>query len=223
MAIPDVHAIPETADACTEYQTEADQAWNDGNQDHAWDVYRSLFESHVKTDAQQSHVAHRLTLIAVNRGDTDTAWNYASYSNEPGIEEIRHSLDNATPNDATPDPDVVPTTVEQTDDWWTAGIAAKNAGDWDLMRRFFHLDRGVDLQPAERHRQGRGPGRRRPARAGRHPERPGLVREGAAQSRRPGRDRDRAAAARRRRSAFPPPTTAARPRRRWWPVWRPIN
>jgi tetratricopeptide (TPR) repeat protein len=137
MAIPDVHAIPETAEACTEYQTEADQAWNDGNQDHAWDVYRSLFESHVKTDAQESHVGHRLALIAVNRGQTDVAWTYIAYSNEPGAADIKHSLDNATPNDPTPDPEVVPTTVEQTDDWWNAGVAAKNAGDWDLAGRFF--------------------------------------------------------------------------------------
>src|SRR4029078_7616205 len=80
MAIADVHAIPETADACNEYQTEADQAWTDGNEDHAWDLYRSLFESKVKTDAQESHVAHRLALIAVNRRDADNAWNYIAYS-----------------------------------------------------------------------------------------------------------------------------------------------
>lgn len=137
MAIPDVHAIPETADACTEYQTEADHAWDSGDTDHAWDVYRSLFESHAKSDAQGSHAAHRLALIAVNRGETDVAWNYAGYSHEPGVEDLKRSLDNATPNDPTPDPDVVPATMEQSDDWWTAGIAAKNAGDWDLMRRFF--------------------------------------------------------------------------------------
>jgi tetratricopeptide (TPR) repeat protein len=137
MAIPDVHAIPETAEACIEYQTEADHAWDSGDVDHAWDLYRSLFESQAKTDAQESHAAHRLALIAVNRGDTDHAWDYAAYSREPGVEDLRKSLDLATKNDPTPDPDVVPATAEQTEHWWNAGIAAKEAGDWDLTRRFF--------------------------------------------------------------------------------------
>lgn len=137
MAISDVHAIPETADACTEYQTEADHAWDSGDTDRAWDLYRSLFESQAKTDAQESHAAHRLALIAVNRGDTDHAWNYAAYSREPGADDLRKSLDLATQHDATPDPDVVPTTAEETEHWWNAGIAAKQAGDWELTRRFF--------------------------------------------------------------------------------------
>lgn len=137
MAIADVHAIPETADACNEYQTEADQAWTDGNEDHAWDLYRSLFESKVKTDAQESHVAHRLALIAVNRRDADNAWNYIAYSKEPGADEIRHSLDNATPNDPVVDPDTPPATVEQTDDWWAAGVKANHDGDWGLASRIW--------------------------------------------------------------------------------------
>ena len=137
MTIADVHAIPETADACVEYLTEADQAWNDGDEAHAWDVYRSLFESKVKTDAQESHVAHRLALIAINRRDPDSAWNYIAYSKEPGADEIRHSLDNATPNDPAVDPDTPPATVEQTDDWWTAGVKANHDNDWGLAARIW--------------------------------------------------------------------------------------
>jgi tetratricopeptide (TPR) repeat protein len=137
MAIPDPHAIPETADACTEYQTEADHAWDSGDENHAWEVYRSLFESRVKSDAQESHAAHRLALIAVNRQDHDSAWNHAAYSREPGADDLRHSLDNATPNDPAVDPDTPPATVEQTDDWWTAGVAANHASDWGLAARIW--------------------------------------------------------------------------------------
>jgi tetratricopeptide (TPR) repeat protein len=71
------------------------------------------------------------------RGDTDVAYNYLGWSHEPGVDELRKSLDNATPNDPTPDPETPPATIEQTDDWWAAGIAAKAAGDWDLAGRFF--------------------------------------------------------------------------------------
>ena len=137
MAVADVHAIPESEADCATYLAEADQAWDGGDPDHAYDLYHSLFQSGFVTDAQKSHAAYRLALIAVNRGEHDQAWDFIGYSNEPGTDDLKHSLDNATANDPTPDPDIPPATVEQTDDWWTAGVTAKNAGDWDLARRFF--------------------------------------------------------------------------------------
>ncbi|HEV7205741.1 MAG TPA: tetratricopeptide repeat protein [Jatrophihabitans sp.] len=137
MAIPDPHAIPEDATACTEYRTEADQAWDGGDTDRAYELYHSLTQSLAATDAQTSHAQYRLALIAVNRGDHDLAYDLLSRSSEPGAADLRRSLDNATPNDPVADPDVVPLTAEQTDDWWEAGVAAKHAGDWDLARRFF--------------------------------------------------------------------------------------
>ncbi len=137
MTIADAHAIPESEADCTEYLTEGDQAWDGSDPDRAWDLYHSLAQSRFITDAQRSHVSYRLALIAVNRGQTDVAWSFITSSNEPGTEDLKRSLDNATPSDPAPDPDTPPTTVEQTDDWWTAGVAAKNAGDWDLARRYF--------------------------------------------------------------------------------------
>ena len=137
MAIPDVHAIPESDVACAEYIQEADQAWDAADPDHAWDLYRSVCQAGMASDAQRSHASYRVALIAVNRGETDVAYDYLGWSKEPGTEELRKSLDNATPNDPVADPDTVPATAEQTDDWWTAGVAAKQAGDWDLARRYF--------------------------------------------------------------------------------------
>jgi tetratricopeptide (TPR) repeat protein len=137
MAIPDAHAIPETAEACAEYQQEADQAWDGADPDHAFDLYHSLLQSASATDAQRSHAGYRLALVAVNRGETDVAYDYLGWSTEPGTADLKRSLDNATPNDPAADPDVPPATPEQTDDWWSAGTAAKNAGDWDLARRYF--------------------------------------------------------------------------------------
>jgi tetratricopeptide (TPR) repeat protein len=137
MTVADAHAIPESEADCTTYLTEADQAWDGGDPDHAWDLYHSLWQSGFITEAQKSHASYRLALIAVNRGDHDAAWDFIGYSNEPGTEDLKHSLDNATPDDPAPDPDTPPATVEQTDDWWNAGITAKNADDWDLARRYF--------------------------------------------------------------------------------------
>ena len=73
----------------------------------------------------------------MNRGQTDVAWDFLGWSHEPGTDDLKKSLDNATPNDPAADPDTPPATVEQTDDWWNAGVAAKQAGDWDLARRYF--------------------------------------------------------------------------------------
>lgn len=137
MTIADAHAIPESEAECLEYVTEGDKAWDEGNPDHAWDLYHSLLQSGFITDAQRSHAAYRAALIAVNRGQTDEAWDLVGWSHEPGTEELKKSLDNSTPNDPTADPDTVPETMEQTDDWWEAGVKAKKAGDWDLARRFF--------------------------------------------------------------------------------------
>jgi tetratricopeptide (TPR) repeat protein len=137
MTIADVHAIPESEADCTEYLTEADQAWDASDPDRAFDLYQSLLQSGFITDAQRSHAAYRAALIAVNRGQTDVAWDLIGWSHEPGTEELKKSLDNATPDDPAPDPDTPPATMEQTDDWWAAGVKAKEAGDWDLARRFF--------------------------------------------------------------------------------------
>lgn len=138
MAIPDPHAIPESEADCATYLAEADDAWEHDNADHAYDVYYSLRESHVATDAEHSHASHRLALIAVNRDDTHAAWNFAGDSHEPGAEDLLRSLDNATPGDPAADPDAVPQPMEQTEDWWRAGIEARTAGDWQLTQRFFY-------------------------------------------------------------------------------------
>jgi tetratricopeptide (TPR) repeat protein len=137
MTIADAHAIPESVAACTDYLQEADQAWDGGNPDHAWDLYHSLFQSQFHTVDQRSHSAYRLALIAVNRGQTDVAFDFASSSHEPGVADLLKSLNNATPNDRASDADTVPLTVEETESWWAAGVAAKGAGDWDLARRYF--------------------------------------------------------------------------------------
>ncbi|HEX3335933.1 MAG TPA: hypothetical protein VHS54_05680 [Jatrophihabitans sp.] len=137
MAIPDAHAVPESDAACTEYVQEADQAWEGGNPDHAWDLYYSVYQSGFTTTDQRSHVAYRLALIAVNRGQTDVAFDFASASHEPGAADLLKSTDNATPSDPVADPDTPPATIEQTEDWWQAGVAAKAASDWDLARRYF--------------------------------------------------------------------------------------
>jgi tetratricopeptide (TPR) repeat protein len=137
MTIADVHAIPESEADCAEYLKEGDQAWDGGDPDHAWDLYHSLVQSGFVTSVQRSHASYRLALIAVNRGQTDVAFDFLGWSNEPGTDELKKSLDNATPNDPAPDPDSPPATMEQTDDWWAAGVKAKQAGDWDLARRYF--------------------------------------------------------------------------------------
>jgi tetratricopeptide (TPR) repeat protein len=149
MAIADAHALPETDAACAEYLLEADQAWDAGNPDHALDLYHSLIESVVTTAAHRSHAGYRAALIAVNRGQTDVAFNYLSYSLEPGTDDLRRSLDNSTPNDPVASPDTIPATAEQSTDWWAAGIAAKQAGDWDLARRYFTSVAASTCNPPE--------------------------------------------------------------------------
>ena len=64
MTIADAHAIPESEADCAEYLKEADQAWDAGDPDQAWDLYHSLVQSELVTDAQRSHAAYRLALIA---------------------------------------------------------------------------------------------------------------------------------------------------------------
>ncbi|MEO9140534.1 MAG: hypothetical protein ABI345_15900 [Jatrophihabitans sp.] len=138
MSIPDPHAIPENDADCAEYLTEADQAWEAGNADLAYDLYFALRQAASATGDQKSHASHRLALTAMNRGDVDAAWNFATDSHEPGAADLLHSLDNATPDDPAVDPDVVPQTMEQTEDWWQAGATARGAGDYALSQRIFY-------------------------------------------------------------------------------------
>lgn len=138
MSIPDPRAVPEHDAACTEYLTEGDQAWDGGNADLAYDLYYALQQSTTTTSDQLSHAAYRLALIEMNRGDTDMAFFFAAQSHEPGVADLLHSLDNATPDDPAVDPDVVPQTIEQTEDWWNAGTAARQAGDYALSQRIFY-------------------------------------------------------------------------------------
>jgi len=137
MAIADVHALPETEAACTEYLTEGDQAWDGGDADRAYELYHSLFMSHQTTPAQRSHAAFRLGATLLNRGERDAAFGFLRQSQEPGAHELLQSIDNSTPNDPTPDPDVVPTTLERCYDWNEAGRAAESSGDHDRAARFF--------------------------------------------------------------------------------------
>jgi len=137
MAIADVNALPETEAACTEYLTEADQAWDGGDVDRAYELYHSLFMSHLRTDAQRSHAAFRLGAILLNRGERDQAFGFLSQSHEPGAHDLVQSIDNSTPNDPTPDPDVVPTSAEQVSDWINAAGTAADHGDHDRAARLF--------------------------------------------------------------------------------------
>jgi tetratricopeptide (TPR) repeat protein len=129
MAIADPSALPESPEACTEYITEADHAWDGGDNDRARVLYHSAYESAVHTDDQRSHAAYRLALIAMNGGDRDAAWEWASSSHEPAAADLMHVIANATPQDA-PDPNVIPQTPEASDAYWALGRKAKEAGDW---------------------------------------------------------------------------------------------
>jgi tetratricopeptide (TPR) repeat protein len=135
--IADPHAIPETEADCAAYQQAADAAWDGGDSDRAWALYHSLFQSRCANNVERSHTAYRLALIAINAGDHDQAWTFIVYSHEPGTDDLRRALDNSTRHDPEPDPDTPPRTVEDTDHWWAAAIAASEAGNWELCRRFF--------------------------------------------------------------------------------------
>lgn len=130
MAIPDPHAIPESADSCQEYLHEADQAWDAGDSNHAYDVYYSLRQSQFVPTDVWDHAAYRLGLIAQTRGDTDLAVQFLSASNAPGAAEAVHALTNVTTNDPTPSPEQVPATAEQLIAWIHAGGAALQGSDW---------------------------------------------------------------------------------------------
>jgi tetratricopeptide (TPR) repeat protein len=136
MAIVDPSALPETAEACTEYITEADHAWDGGDNDHARVLYHSVVESAVHSDDQRSHAAYRLALIAMNAGDKDAAWEWAATSHEAGAADLMHVIANATPQDA-PDPNVIPQTPEASDAYWELGRKAKAAGDWATAVSWF--------------------------------------------------------------------------------------
>lgn len=130
MAIPDPHAIPETDAACHEYLQEADQAWDGGNNDHAYDLYYALRQSQFASADAYDHAALRLGLIAESRGDTDMAVQFLSASHAPAAADALHALTNATTNDPTPAPEQVPATAEQLLAWIQAGDAALQASDW---------------------------------------------------------------------------------------------
>lgn len=131
MAIPDPHAIPENSDACTEYVTEADAAWDAGNSDHAYDLYDSTRNSSWATPDQYNHVNLRLGLIAQTRGHIDDAVVFFHASGDPAAKEALHALTNATTNDPTPDPDVIPASAEQAWAWVEAARLADDAHDYE--------------------------------------------------------------------------------------------
>jgi len=137
MAIPDPHAIPETDAACHEYLQEADQAWDGGNNDHAYDLYYALRQSQFASADMYDHAALRLGLIAESRGDTDMAVQFLSASHAPGAAEALHALTNATTNDPTPSADQVPATAEQLLAWIHAGDTAVQGSDWHLAYGLF--------------------------------------------------------------------------------------
>jgi tetratricopeptide (TPR) repeat protein len=132
MPIADPHAIPETEHDCHEYLVEGDQAWDAGNTELASTLYHSLANSHFASATQSSHAYYRVGLIAMNDGDTDRALQSFGMSHEPGAADAVKSLTNATHDDPTPSPDVVPETLEQVFAWADAAAAATKAGDWEL-------------------------------------------------------------------------------------------
>lgn len=131
MAIPDPHAIPETDADVAEYLHEADAAWDGGDPDRAYLLYHGVATSRVTNDQQLSKASYRLALILHGRGEHDVALGYLLHSHEPGTDDLRHSIDNLTRNDPTPDPNAMPTTVEQAIDWLDAAKKAGAAGDWE--------------------------------------------------------------------------------------------
>jgi tetratricopeptide (TPR) repeat protein len=131
MTIADPHAIPEAEHDAHDYLTEADQAWESGDEDLAYALYHALFQSHAAQHGWRSHAAYRCGLIDLNRGDTDRAHLFLEASDEPGAAEALHSLNNATHDDPAPDPNVVPDTVERSESWYAAGTTAMQAGDWE--------------------------------------------------------------------------------------------
>ena len=54
MTVADAHAIPESEPDCATYLAEADQAWDGGDADHAYDLYRSRFQSGFVTEARRA-------------------------------------------------------------------------------------------------------------------------------------------------------------------------
>lgn len=137
MAIPDPHAIPETDADVVEYLHEADAAWDGGDPDRAYVLYHGAATSRVTNREQLSKASYRLALILHGRGESDVALGYLLNSHEPGTDDLRRSLDNLTPNDATPDPNVVPTTVEQAIDWMEAARKARESADWERAAGLF--------------------------------------------------------------------------------------
>jgi len=137
MAIPDPHAIPETEAAGHEYLQEADQAWDAGDNDHAYDLYYALRQAGFITNDVWDHASYRLGLIAQTRGDTDLAVQFLGASHAPGAAEALHSMTNATTNDPTPDANQIPATAEQFLAWLHAAEAAQQAGDWDKSYGLF--------------------------------------------------------------------------------------
>jgi tetratricopeptide (TPR) repeat protein len=144
MAVPDPHAIPESDAAAHEYLQEADQAWDAGDNDHAYDLYHALRESHFASDEAWNHAGYRLGLIAQTRGDIDLAVHFLSSSHAPGAAEALHALKNATTNDPTPDPDKIPETAEQFAAWLHAATEAEAAQDW---QRYSGLYRAAAQSP----------------------------------------------------------------------------
>jgi tetratricopeptide (TPR) repeat protein len=149
MAIPDPHAIPETEADVTEYLHEADAAWDGGDADRAYLLYHGVGTSRLANHDQLSKASYRLALILHGRGEHDLALGYLLNSHEPGTDDLRRSIDNLTKDDPAPDPNVVPTTIEQAIDWLDAAKKARDAGDWAKAAGLFvAVAHFTDVSPA---------------------------------------------------------------------------
>ena len=136
MTIADPSAIPETPEACVEYLTEADSAWDHGDVDAARVLYHGIVESAAHSRDQRSHANYRLALIALNQGDKSAAWDFASGSADPAAADLMRSIGNTT-TEAAADANMIPQTSEEIDAYWTLGITAKNAKDWPTATGWF--------------------------------------------------------------------------------------
>ena len=136
MPIPDPQAIPETADACAEYLTEADAAWAAGDVTTAEHLYHSLQQSALSTRDQAGHATYRLALIALNNGDHDAARTWAASSSDPAAADLMHSIDNAA-GPAQADITRPPANDHETELYWAEGTKARSANDLPTAAAWF--------------------------------------------------------------------------------------
>ncbi len=136
--IPDPQAIPETADACAEYLSEADAAWDAGDVTLAHHLYHALFESEQRNHEQSARSTYRLALIALNAGDHEQARVYAVQSSEPAAKDVLRSIDNAA-GPVTADPSRPPASDHEAEIWWAEGTKARTAGDYATAMSWFGL------------------------------------------------------------------------------------